>query len=155
MSIFKKKLSLIANVFPKLRTCQEAVRQVSKNYRLTVPFAKLHGKRPQTLFKFSRRPLYDSYWSLRMILSLKNSLLLICKMWWLFVNTFTANGKYSHVNRDNLRQSIQKQLSQNRKTFSEFFSEVLTSGLNIEHFQKKVECHSSCISEITDSQKGG
>ena len=72
----------------------------------------------------------------------------------LFVNTFTADRKYSPLNRDNLTQRIQKQLSQIRKIFSKFSSPVLTSTLNFEHFQKKVDPRSSCFSEITNSQIG-
>ena len=153
MSIFKKKLSLIANVFPILRTPKETVRSVSKKYRFTVPFAKQNDKRTQTLFKWPCRHLYHTYWSPRVILSLKKSLFLICKMLWLFVNTFTSDDKYSPLNRDNLTQPIQKQLSQKSKTFSQFFSPVLTSTLNFENFREKVDPRCQCISEITNSQR--
>ena len=60
----------------------------------------------------------------------------------LFVNTFTAEDKYSPLNRDNFTQPIWIILSQKRKTFSEFFFAVLKSRLNFEHFQKKVDPHS-------------
>ena len=43
--------------------------------------------------------------------SWKKSLLVICKIFGLFVNTLTANCKDSLFNRDNLRQPIQMQLS--------------------------------------------
>ena len=46
-------------------------------------------------------------------------------------------------------------LSPKLKTFSEFFSSFLKSSLNLEHFQKKDDPHSCCISEIWDSQKLG
>ena len=39
----------------------------------------------------------------------------------LFVNTLTVNGKHYLLNRDNLTQAIQMQLSEKQKTFSEFF----------------------------------
>ena len=55
-------------------------------------------------------------------------------MLWVFVNTFTSDDKHSPLNTDNLRQPIQKQLPQKLNAFSEFFSEVLTSTLNFEHF---------------------
>ena len=45
------------------------------------------------------------------------------------------------------------QLSQKQETFSEFFCDFLKSSLDLEHFQKKGDSHSSDISEITDSQK--
>ena len=40
-----------------------------------------------------------------------------------------------------------------KKNFSEFFPSVLKSALNFENFQKKVDPHSKCISEITESQR--
>ena len=49
-------------------------------------------------------------------------------------------------------QTIQMHLSQKRKTFSGFFSAFFISALNFEHFQKKDEPHSLCISEITDHE---
>ena len=72
----------------------------------------------------------------------------------MFVNTLTADDKYSLLNRDNLKQSIQTLLSQKQKTFSQIFSSFLKSTLNFEHFQKKDDPHSRCISEITVSEKG-
>ena len=59
----------------------------------------------------------------------------------LFPNTLSADGKYSVLNRDNLTQSIQLQLAQKQKTFSEFFCAFLKSSLNFEHFQKKDASH--------------
>ena len=81
-------------------------------------------------------------------------MLVLCKILRLFVNTLTADGKYSLLNRDNLTQSIQTLLSQKQKTFSQIFSSFLKSTLNFEHFQKKDDPHSQCISEITVSEKG-
>ena len=49
--IQKKKITLIVNVFPKLRLSKNAVRYVSKKYRFRVAFEKQHGKRAQTLLK--------------------------------------------------------------------------------------------------------
>ena len=59
------------------------------------------------------------------------------------------------LNRDNLRQPIQMQLSQKQKLFSQFFPVILKSRLNFEHFQKKDDHHSWYIAEITDSEKRG
>ena len=133
---FQKNLTLITNVFPKLRTRKEALKEASKKCRLVVPFDEQHGKGAQTHFKSSRVHLYHTYWSPRRILSLKKSVLVICKMLWLFVNTFTANDKYSPLHRDNFTQPIQMKLSQKEKTFSEFFSAVLKSRLNLWLFVK-------------------
>ena len=40
-------------------------------------------------------------------MSWKKSLLVICKILGLFINTLTADDKYSLLNRDNLMQPIQ------------------------------------------------
>ena len=56
----------------------------------------------------------------------------------MFVNILTADDKYSLLNRDNLRQPIQMQLSQKHKTFSQFVAAFLKARLNFEHFQKKM-----------------
>ena len=64
-------------------------------------------------------------------------MLVLCKILRLFVNTLTADDKYSLLNRNNLTQSIQILLSQKQNTFSEFFSAFLKSTLNFEHFFKK------------------
>ena len=88
------------------------------------------------------------------IFSWKKSILVLYKIIRLFVNTLTANEKYSLVNRDNLTQPIEILLSQKKKTFSQFFSPFLKSTLNFEHFPKKDDSNSRCISEITVSEKG-
>ena len=72
----------------------------------------------------------------------------------MFVNTLTVDHKYSLLNRGDLTQPIQIVLSQKEKNFSEFFSSFLKGTLNFEHFQKKDDPHSRCISEITVSEKG-
>ena len=82
---------------------------------------------------------------------MKNLLLVIGKILTLFVNTVTADVKNSLVNRDNLGQPIQIQFPEQQKNFSQFFSAVLRSRLNFEHFQKKDDPHSSCICDITHS----
>ena len=44
------------------------------------------------------------------------------------------------------------QLSQKQNFFARFFAAFLKSRLNFEHFEKKDDPHSFCISEITDSE---
>ena len=89
-------------------------------------------------------------------LTYKKSLLLTCEISRLFPNTLGADCKYSLLNRDNLTQPIQMQVSQKQKTFSEFFAPILKSNLNFKHFQKrKHEPHTWCISEFTDPEKPG
>ena len=81
-------------------------------------------------------------------------MLVLCKTLGLFVNTLTDDGKYSLLYRDNLTQPIQILLSQKPKTFSQLSSEILKAILNFEHFQKKDNPDSRCISQITVSEKG-
>ena len=69
----------------------------------------------------------------------------------MFVKILTADDKNSLLNTDNLSQPIQMQLSQKQKTYSQFAFAFLKSILKFEHFQKKHDPHSSCVSEITDS----
>ena len=55
-----------------------------------------------------------------------------------FLNTLTADDKYSLISRDNWMQKIQKHLSQKQNIFPAFFSPFFESALNFEHFQKKM-----------------
>ena len=47
-NIFKKKLTLTANAFKKLRTRKEGLTKVSRKCGLTVPVNKQHGKGAKT-----------------------------------------------------------------------------------------------------------
>ena len=130
-------MTLIAEVFPKLRSPKNKVRSMSIKSRFKWSFKKEHGKCAQTLFKFAWQNLYHIYWSLWRQLTFKKSLLVTCRMSRLFPNTPSVDGKYSRLNRDNLTQAVQKQVSRKQKYLSEFFSEGLNSNLHCEHFQKK------------------
>ena len=67
---------------------------------------------------------------------------MIRKILGLFFNTFTADDKYYLLNRDNLGELIQMQLSQKQKTFSQFSFAFLKSLLNYKHLPKKGDPHS-------------
>ena len=130
-------MTLIADVFPKLRTQKNLFRWMPKKYRLKGSFKKQHGKCAQTLLKCQGQLLYHIYWSLWRQLSYKKSLLVILKISRLFSNTLSADGKYSIFNRDNFTQAIPMQVCRKQKTFSQFFSAFSKSTLNLEHFPKK------------------
>ena len=72
----------------------------------------------------------------------------------LFVNTLTADDKYSRLVRENFHEKIQMQLSEKPKTFSEFHIAFLKSPSNPEYFERKDEAHRLSISEIIDSEAG-
>ena len=88
-------------------------------------------------------------------IELEKSLLVIGKFLRLFLNTLTADHKYSLLNRDNLRQPTQIELSQKQKTLSQFVAAFLRTRLNFENFQEKDAPHSCFISKITDFEKCG
>ena len=64
-------------------------------------------------------------------------MLVLCKIFRLFLNTLIDDDKYSLLNRGNFRQPIKILLYQKQKTFSEFFYSFLKSSFNFEHFQEK------------------
>ena len=51
-------MTLIADLFPKLRTPQNVVRYMSKKSRFNGPFDRQHGKRAQTLLRSEREHRY-------------------------------------------------------------------------------------------------
>ena len=62
----------------------------------------------------------------------KKPLLVIHKILRLFVNTFTADDKHYQLNRENLAQRIQVQLSQ-KQTLSQFSFAFSKLVLNFKH----------------------
>ena len=55
-----------------------------------------------------------------------------------FFNTLTVDDKHYLLNRDNLMEPIQAQLSQKLKAFSEFSFAFFKSILNSKHLPKKM-----------------
>ena len=137
------KMALIADVFPKIRIPKKVVRQCLKSRVSEDPSTSnmIHGIK----LKSERDHFSHVYWSLWRQLSLEKSLLVIGKISALLFNTLTAGHNYSLLNRDNLTQRTQMQLSPKGKTFCQFFSTFLTARLNFENFQKKDDPHSWCI----------
>ena len=75
---------------------------------------------------------------------------LISKILGPFVNTLTSDKKYFAVKRENLPQSIEIELSNKLKIFSENSTAFLKFTFNLKHFKNKDESHSVCLSEIID-----
>ena len=73
----------------------------------------------------------------------------------MFVETLTADDKYSGSNMQRLPQQFQTPFSQKQKIFSGFFIAVLKCAWNLEHFQKKDEYPSLIISKIIDGEECG
>ena len=74
------------------------------------------------------------------------SLLVISEILGLFVNTLTANDKYSLHNIVNLRKSDQMELYKKQKTFSQFSAPFLKSSF------EKDDPNILCIPDITDCE---
>ena len=72
----------------------------------------------------------------------KKSLLVIHKIPRLFVNILTVDDKHYLLNRDNLTERIQMQLSKKQKTFSEISFAFVNSLLNFKNLPKKNDPHS-------------
>ena len=72
-----------------------------------------------------------------------------------FVNTLTADKKYSRCNVHNFAQQVQTPLSQKEKIFSRSFIAFLKCALNLEHFEKKDVYPSLIVSEMTDCEWSG
>ena len=72
------------------------------------------------------------------VIELQKSLLETWELFSRFLNTLTADDKYSLISGDNWMQTIQMHLSQKQNVFSEFFSAIFESALNFEYFQKKM-----------------
>ena len=72
------------------------------------------------------------------VIELQKSLLDTWKFFRPFLNTLTADEKYSLNSKDKWMQTIQIILSQKQNIFSQFFSVFFESALNFEHFQTKM-----------------
>ena len=72
------------------------------------------------------------------VIEFQKSLLDTRKFFRPFLNTLTTDDKYSLISKDKWMLTIRMQLSLKPKIFSEFFSAFFESGLNFEHFQKKM-----------------
>ena len=89
------------------------------------------------------------------ILSWQKSALVWSEILSLFVNTLTADNKYSLCNVDDFAQQVQTRLYKKQKTFWAFFIPFLKCAQNLEYFEKKDENPSLIISEIMDCERGG
>ena len=62
-----------------------------------------------------------------------------------FVNTLTADYKYSLQNREKLSQQVPTQTYLELKTCSQFLISFLKSTLNLKYFDRKNQSHSLSI----------
>ena len=60
-NFWKKDMTLITYVFPKLKTAKDVVRQMSKNLRFRTPFNGQPNRGPKTLLKSAWQHLYHIF----------------------------------------------------------------------------------------------
>ena len=141
-NILRKKMLVIANVFPQLQT----VKNFLKAFCIKCCFGKyfdsqhvkvcpILGKCPWEHFC----QVFPSFWGK---LIWKISPLVVGEFFWRFVNTLSANGRYHVQDWENFSLRIQMKLYEKWKTFSEFFVPFLETTSNFKHFEKKDSGHS-------------
>ena len=154
-SSFEKKMSIQAQLFPKLFILKDVVTSTSKSTCFRTLFGNERVTGFQTLLKSARHHYYPLFSSIRGKLSWKKCALVRSEILRLFVSTLTADDKYFDSNMQNLPQQFQAQLSQKQKIFSAFLIAFLKFGWNLEHFLKKDEYSSLIISGVVDSERPG
>ena len=123
---------------------------MSKMPCLMTRFECQHLKGFQTLLKSVPQYFYTMCSSLLSYFSYKKFFFVIFEILRPFFNLLILDDKYSLGNRENLLQPIQMQLSKKRQIFSRFFTAFLKCRFDFEHFAKKDDPDSLCISEIID-----
>ena len=120
LNVFRKKITLIYYVLPKLETAKEEASWMSKKFRFRTSFNNQHAKRFQSLQKSPAKNFYHTISWLTGKFNCNMSLLVISKILGLFVNILTADDKYSLRNSKNLRQPITMQLFKKQIFFLNF-----------------------------------
>ena len=72
------------------------------------------------------------------VIELQKSLLHTWKFFTPFLNTLTADDKYSLISKDKWMERIQFHLSQKQSILYEFIFRFFESAFNFEHFKKKM-----------------
>ena len=107
------------------------------------------------LLKSARQHYYSISPCIWDIFNWKKSALVWYEIFRLFVNTLTADKRYSRCNVHNFAQEVQTPLSKKWKTFCGFFLGFLKCARNLGHFGKKEEYPNLIISEMMDCERGG
>ena len=155
LNIFKKKMIVIANVFPKLKTVETWLDHSLKSAVSQHPLAinMLNGRKP--LWNLHQSTFFRIFWSLILKMTWKISPFLNFEMLGVFVNTLTDDENYPFRDYWDLQFRIQMGWSSKPKIFSQFFVAFMESSRNFNNFRKKDDRNSLCISKITHCQRLG
>ena len=126
-NIFKKRMIVIANLFPKLQTVKNLVRSLSKKLRFRTHIDSQNVKASQILAKSPWEFFYHVFSSFSGKLIWKMSQLVLGKILRESFNTLIADEKYRVQGCENLPLAIQMQLFEKQKIFSQFFIPFLES----------------------------
>ena len=85
-------------------------------------------------------------------MELQKSLLETWKFFSRFLNTLTADDKYSLSSRDNWMQITQMHLSEKQKIFFAIFFSIFRICMKFWIFSEKDDPNSLCISQISDNE---
>ena len=98
------------------------------------------------------RALLPSWVITGKVIELQKSLSDNWKFFRIFLNTLTANDKYTLISKHKWIQTIQMHLSQKQYIFSQFFSAFFESALNFEHFQKTMTLIAYVVPKLTTTK---
>ena len=136
-NILKKEMMVIGNVFPKLKTVKNFVTAPCKKFRFGIRFDSQHVKLSQILAKSPWERFYhvfSSFWEKSIW---KMSPVLLGQILGMLLNRLFAEGKYLIEDWENFQLRIQMQLSETRKSFSEFFVPFMETTLRFKDFEQK------------------
>ena len=142
LNVFKKRMIVIPNVFPEFQAMKILIRPLFKKRFFRTHFDSQHVKASQVLAKSPRERFYHVFSSFSEKLIWNMSPLVLGKILGVFINTMTADGKYPIQDCENLQLPIQMELSEKRKTLSQFFVAFLECTSKFKHFERKDDRHS-------------
>ena len=124
---------------------------MSKRPSFMQNFGRQHVNGSEKLLRSARNQLHTTLPLIRDSGSSKRLFLISSELLGQFVNTLTADYKYSRQNLENLWQQVPMQIFLKLKTCSRFFIALQKSTLNLPYFEKKDQSHSLSITEIINS----
>ena len=125
--------------------------EASKKSFFSTPFGNQRVNAFKTLLMSARHHYFPIFQWIRDKLSWKISALVTSEIFRLFVNTLTADDKYSRRYTQIFWQQLQTLLSREESSFCQFLIAFLKCASNLEHSEKNKEYPSLIITEIIAS----
>ena len=120
----------------------------SKRSCFSTPFGNQRVNGFETLLKSALHHYFPIFARIRDKLSWKKLAWVISKIFLLFVNTLTADDKYSRRYIQTFWQQVQAPLSQKAESFFRFFIAFLKLAWNLEHSEIKEEYPSVLLPKL-------